>query len=94
MSLASGLSFSDIQIGDVLSGSTIGLINNGVSGADMAKMGVGIANAIGKQQAGAQAQQQMERDRQTRLALIVGAVVTVVVLIILVFFLLQSKPVS
>lgn len=85
--LASGLSFSDIAIGDVLSGSTIGLINSGVSGADMAKMGVGIAEAVAKQQQIQEAQQRIERDRQTRLALIVGAVVALVVLIILLFFL-------
>jgi hypothetical protein len=94
MSLASGLSLSDIEIGDVLSNSNIGLVNNGMSGAHVAKMGVGIASAIAQQQAIEQAQQRIERDRQTRLAMVAAAVVLSVALIVLLFFLLKTKPVS
>lgn len=89
-----GLHFSEIQIGDVLSGTNIGLVNMGMGGEQVAQMGVGIAQAIATQQALSTRQQRVERDRQTRLALVVGAVVLTISLIVLLFFLFKTpKPI-
>lgn len=84
------LHFSDIQLGDVLSGTNIGLVNMGMGGEQVARMGVGIAQAVAAQQAINEQQQRLERDRQTRLALVVGAVVLSIALIVLLFFLLKT----
>lgn len=82
---------ADVDLNGLASGNTVGLFNYGMSGADVSKMGIGIAQAVALQQQLEEAQQRMERERQTRLAMIVGGVVVVILFILLSFYLL-SKP--
>lgn len=89
MAAAAGFNFENIQIGDILSGISIG--NHGMSSNDVAAMMIGVEQArIDRQQA--QEKEQL-KDRERRLIIAVGATVGIS-LFILIIYLITLKNAS
>lgn len=78
---AAGFSFDNIQIGDILSGISIG--NHGMSSSDVAAMMVGVEQArANREQA---LEQDALKDRERRLIIAVGSTVGLSLFILIIY---------
>lgn len=79
MSLASGLNFEKINIGDIFS--NIG--NHGVSGSDLAAMMIGMEQARSNQKR--EAEKDLMKDRERRLIIAVGSTVGIGLFVLIIY---------